>query len=464
MAFWVRDRGYYRSLVALAIPIILQSVLTQGVSVADNMMVGRLGEDAISGLYIGNRVQMVLQILLMGLDSSLIILAAQYWGRRDCGHIRDLVSIAMRLSVAFSALVTALAVCCPRQVIGFFTEAEGVIEAGASYLRLVGWSYVPFCVSLTLITAMRSVEMVRIGLINSVVALMMNVTGNWLLIYGHCGFPALGIRGAAVATLVSRLAELAVVLYFVLRVDRHLRLRLSDFRRWDADIWHDLLTYGSPLMGGQVVWAINQFARTYVVGSLEVSATAAISIADIFDGLLCLGVFGLASAVGVMTGKTIGRNEFETVKTQARTMQVIFAGIGVMVGTFCYACRGLFLSFYALSPETLAVADTVLVVLSVTTAFRCYQGPCFMGLVKAGGDTSFVFKNDTVFVFGAVIPSALVARYVLGAPAWVVYACLLCDQVLKCLVAVVKINSFNWMRNLTREARVEPSRGAMTKR
>lgn len=451
MAFWVKDKSFYKSLVVLALPIIFQNVITHSVTMADNMMVGRLGEVAISGLYIGNRIQAFLQILLFGIDSTIIILASQYWGKRDVDRIKTVISIAMRLSLGFTAVVTFLVLGFPTWVMGLFTDKADVMACGASYLQITGFGYMFFSASLLLICAMRSVEMVRIGLINSITALCVNVLGNYLLIFGNCGFPEMGVRGAAIATVVSRIVEFSVVLLFVLKFDKNVRLRFHDFRRWDKDILSDLVRYGAPLMGGQIVWLVNQFVKTIVVGYMDKTAMSAISITDVYDMLLCIGVFGLAAAVGVLTGKAIGQGDLERVKLQAKTMQVIFLCIGIFMGTFAFLFRKTFLSFYTLEPETLEVAQSVMAVLALTTTGRCYQGPCLMGLVKAGGDTSFVFKNDTVFVFFAVIPSAIIAQFVFGAPAWVVYACLMCDQVLKCFVAAIKINRFNWMRNLTRD-------------
>lgn len=449
--FWVKDKNFYRTLIVLALPIILQNIITHGVSLADNMMIGRLGETAISGLYFGNRIQMVLQILLVGFDSTIIILASQYWGQRNCDRIKDISSIATRLAFIFALFVSVLVMFFPRFVMGIMTNNTEVIECGASYLRWVGISYLLFSVTLMLISTMRAVEMVRIGLINSIVALFVNVIGNYVLIYGHLCFPALGVRGAALATDISRLVEFGVVLYYVVKIDTHLKLKAQDFRRWDRDILHDLVKYGLPIMGGQAVWAINQFMRAFVVGGMEKASIAAISVADMYDAVLCMGVFGLASAVGVIVGKTIGRGDYDEVRTQAKTMQVIFFGLGIIIGSIAYLARHLFLNCYNLEPNTLEIAEKLIVVLFFVIIGRCYQAPSLMGLVKAGGDTSFVFKNDTIFVFCVVLPSAIIAQFYYHAPEWVVYSCLLSDQILKCFVALVKINSFNWMKKLTRE-------------
>ncbi len=442
-----------RSLVLLALPIICQNVITYGVTLADKLMVGRLGEAAINGLFMASIVQLVLQMVLWGVDSAMAVLTAQYWGRRDTDRIKSVIAICLRTMLGIGLLATIATSAFPKAILSFLTSSPEAAEEGARYLRIVSPSFLVFPVSMLLVSAMRSVEVVRIGLVNSVVALFLNVGLNWCLIYGHCGMPALGVTGAAWATDISRIVELCVVLFFVLRLDDRLRIRLRDFLRHDADLSRDLVRYGTPLMLGQVVWAVNKFTMRWIVGHFSPASSAAVSISEDLDGLLWVGTVGLASAMGILTGKMIGaRTDVRLIKSYARRMQCVFAAIGVLSFGIVHLVGDRFISLYKLAPETVAAAKTFLLVLAVSVLGRSYQAPCLMGLVKAGGSTSFVFKNDTFWVFCWVLPSALVARYVFHAPDWVVYACLLSDQVTKCFVAFIKINRFHWMKNLTRTA------------
>ena len=452
--FWVEDPEFYKKLFLLATPMVLQNLITFGVIFSDNLMVGRLGEAAISGLYMGTLVQTVLQILLFGVESAVLILSAQYWGKRDCGRIKDVISIGMRLSLSGTALIALAALLFPSQIIALLTPDAGAVAEGSEYLRAVSVSYLLFCASQLLIVAMRSVEIVRIGLINSITAFCVNVFLNYVLIFGKFGLPALGVAGAAYATDISRAVEFSVVLYFVLKVDTNLRLRLRDFLRWDTNIFHDLVKYGTPLLLGQIVWAINNIGQGAIIGQLNATAISAASIAGMFDRLLWMGTWGVAAATGIMVGKAIGAGDFELVKRYARTMQVIFFGIGILSALIVFFGRGIFLSFYHLEPETMDTAMQFMLVLSLIMIGRCYQAPSLFGLVKAGGDTAFVFKNDTFWVFFWVLPSAWIAlKY--AAPAWLVFGLLLSDQIFKCFVAFFKIKSYNWMKTLTRTSAAE---------
>ena len=450
MAVFTKDRSFYRSLVTLAVPISLQNLVTFAVSFADNVMIGSLGDDAISGVYIGGQLQSVLQMFVGGIEGAILILAAQYWGKKDTQSIRKVVSIGIKFALAVGLLSSLVAVLFPQWVIRAFTTEPGVIQEGAAYVQIVGFTYLFFSVSQVMIAAMRSVETARIGLYISSMALVINVCLNYVFVFGHFGFPAMGVRGAALATLVSRILEMCVGVGYVLFVDKKLRFGLKDLLHTDRQLLRDFIRYGLPVIGGQVVWAINSLANTKILGYYSAGVIAAASITGMLHNLVYVWMNGMSSAVGIITGKTVGAGQYEKMKEYSKTVQMIFLFVGLISGAAVFLARDGFISLYNASPEAQAYSRQFINVISVTIIGTCYQAACLFGLVKSGGDISFVFKNDTIFVFLVVIPSSLLAMW-LGAPPWVVFACLKCDQILKCFVAIVKINRYNWMKNLTRD-------------
>lgn len=450
MAVFTKDRSFYRSLVTLAVPISLQNLVTFAVSFADNVMIGSLGDDAISGVYIGGQLQSVLQMFVGGIEGAILILAAQYWGKKDTQSIRKVVSIGIKFALAVGLLSSLVAVLFPQWVIRAFTTEPGVIQEGAAYVQIVGFTYLFFSVSQVMIAAMRSVETARIGLYISCMALVINVCLNYVFIFGHFGFPAMGVRGAALATLVSRILEMCVGVGYVFFVDKKLRFGLKDLLHTDLQLLRDFIRYGLPVIGGQVVWAINSLANTKILGYYSAGVIAAASITGMLHNLVYVWMNGMSSAVGIITGKTVGAGQYEKMKEYSKTVQMIFLFVGLISGAAVFLARDGFISLYNASPEAQVYSRQFINVISVTIIGTCYQAACLFGLVKSGGDISFVFKNDTIFVFLVVIPSSLLAMW-LGAPPWVVFACLKCDQILKCFVAIVKINRYNWMKNLTRD-------------
>ena len=429
MKLITRDRSFYRSLIALAIPVALQNLITFAVSFADNLMVGSLGDAAVSGVYMGSQIQTFLQMFSGGIEGAILILAAQYWGKRDVASIKRIIAIGLHFSIAFGLLLTAVCLAIPRPIISLFTDDAGVINDGAIYLRIVCLSYLFFCITQALIASMRSVEVARIGMGVSLISLLVNVSLNYLLIFGKLGFPALGIAGAAIATVISRIVETLVMWIYVTRIDRKLRLRLKELLVSDPILRRDFIRYGLPLIGGNIVWSVNMMANSAILGRFSASVITAASIANTMNSLAYVTMNGMSSAVGIITGKTVGAGKTERMKEYAYTVQLLFLALGLVTGGVITLLKAPFIGLYTgITSEAITYSSQFITVLSITMIGTCYQAAGLFGLVKSGGDIGFVFKNDTIFVFLVVLPSAIIAS-MLGAPAWVVYACLKCDQI-----------------------------------
>ena len=273
---------------------------------------------------------------------------------------------------------------------------------------------------------------------------------NYALIFGKLGFPALGVTGAAIATTAARIIECLAVVVYVFKIDKRIALAVRDLFRPKKTFIRDLAIYGAPVVAGEIVWAANAFAYTAIVGRFSADAIASFNITGMMNTLVYIWISGLAAAVGIMTGKKVGAGEtVETIRPYARRVQRFFLCVGLATGLFVFLTRGALISFYNISPAAAAGSRILMTVLSVTIIGTAYQMTSLFGLVKSGGNISFVFKNDTVFVFLVVIPSALIA-FVMNAPAWVVFLCLKSDQLLKCAVAAVTVNRFKWVKNLTK--------------
>ena len=452
MARIVRERSFYKNLLMLTLPIALQNIITYLVTLADNIMVGSLGETTLSGVYMANQVMSFIQMLVIGLSTSCTVLATQYWGKRDTKSVCSIAAITLRFAIVIALAAWAVVFFFPGRVVSLFTNEPAVIKEGVVYIRIICFTYIFFVLTNVLIAVMRSVENVRIGMIVSLSTLVVNVSLNWLLIFGHWGFPRLGIRGAAIATLTARIIETLIMIVYVRKIDKKLRFRFRELLSTNRLLRKDYIKYGLPVIAGDVIWGLNTATQGAIIGRLGETAMASVSIAGTIFQIAAVAVYGLAGASAIVIGKTVGSGDYERVKDYSKTLQFVFLGLGLISGGVLYATRGLWLSIYGdMTPETIKMANQLLTVLAVTLVGTAYQMSSLTGIVRAGGATHFVFVNDTIFVWGVVIPSALIAAFVFHAEPWVVYACLKCDQILKCFVAVVKVNRYKWIKQLTRE-------------
>ncbi len=448
MSKWItKDKTYYQRLITLALPVAAQGLIAFLVTFADNLMVSTLGDNSVSGVYFAGQLSTFVQLFSGGIGGVILILSAQYWGQKNTTAIKRVVAIGLKLSCLVGILLTLICFSIPSQVMSLFTKDIHVIDEGTKYLRITSLSYIFFCISQALIFTMRSVEETKIGMKVSLISLFVNISLNALFIYVF----HMGVVGAALGTVVARISEMLVVYHFVFKKDKKLGFKLADLKGFDKVLVKDYVHYGIPLVMGEVVWSINTMLQSVIFGQYFPPYVAtAVSLANNMAALSYISIRGLASAVGIITGKTVGQGKYELMKEYARTTQVIFLFVGIVSGALVALLNKPFVSMFnnGLSSQAIDEAITIIYVLAITVVGTGYQMPCLFGLVKSGGDISFVFKNDTFFVCCVLLPSAFIAAS-LGAPAHVVYFCLKCDQILKSFVAVVKINRFKWMKNLT---------------
>ena len=458
----VRDRQFYIRVFGLAATMALQNVITFSVNLADNVMVGQLGEMALSGAYVANQLQTMLHMLVLGLSGSLLILGAQFWGKRSRDQVTALIGISLKLGLGAGLGFLVVTLITPLGVLRLFTDDPAVVAEAAPYLFVIRYSYVFFCTTQILIASMRCVETVRVGMWLSMVTFAINVTLNWILIFGNLGAPALGLRGAAIATLSARIVETVIMIVYVRLVDRKLKLRVRDLLRTDAALLKRFFRYGFPVILGDVFWGVNLAIQGAIMGRLGPTALASVSIANVVFAIMSVGVFGTTGATSIIIGQTVGSGDHEAIRAYTRTLQVLFIGIGVVSGIAVFLVRGLIGVIYDLEPETLEMTLRFLLVLSVMIVGTSYQVSCLVGIVRSGGATHFVLVNDLIFVWTVVIPSALIAAFVFHASPVIVFACLKSDQILKCAVAAIKVNRYRWIKNLTLdESGSEPERAAM---
>ena len=450
MRFFVRERAFYRTFFSLTAMIAVQNIITFSVNLADNLMLGAYQENALAGVALVNQIQYLLQMLVMGVGEGMIVLASQYWGKGEVEPIRRITGLGMRIGFLTAVAMWGVTFFFPEACLGLFTNEKAVIAEGARYLRIVCFSYPLFAVTNVLLSSLRSVETVGIGFAVSGSTLCINVCLNTILITGRFGAPELGARGAAVATLTSRAVEVLIVWLYVRLKDKKLRLRAGDLFRFDRALWRDYRRTGFPVILSNGCWGIAMAVQTAILGRLGKPVISANSIATTLFQVITVIAYGAASASSILVGKTIGEGGTQRVREYAETLQVLYLLIGLGTGLLLFFSKEAVVDLYAVSEETRRLALQFLTVLSVSVCGTSYQVAVLTGIVRGGGDTRFVLFNDMIFMWGLVIPSAALSAFVFHFPPLIVFCCLKADQILKCFVAVVKVNRYTWIRELAR--------------
>ena len=447
----VSDSGFYKAFFTMTLTLALQNLIVFGVNLADSVMMGAYSETALSGVGICNNIQFFLNMAASGISSGMTVIASQYWGQKETKPIHRVSAVAMWLGIVFTMLIFAFAAIVPETLIRLFTDKEAVIGQAVEYLDVIKYTYLMFTLSTILLAVLRSVETVKIGFYVSLSSFALNIFLNYALIYGKFGAPEMGIRGAAVATLVSRAIELIVTVIYILAVDKKLNLRIRDLFITDKQMVRDYFKTGLPLMMSSVSWGIAMSIQGAIIGRLIESAIAANSIATTLFQVATVICYASSNAACVLIGKTVGENmSMDIIKRRSKSLQLIFLAIGVASSVILLVAKNLIVGFYNASPETLEITNQFIWVLCVTVIGTAYEAPCLCGIVSGGGETSFVLKNDIIFMWLIVLPLSALSAFVFEFPVWITFACLKSDQVLKCAVAVVKVNKFNWVKTVTR--------------
>lgn len=441
--------------------IALQNVITLGVNLSDNLMLGGYSEPALSGVALANQIQFILHMLVMGAAEGLVILSSRNWGAKNMEAIKKSASIGMRIALLVSIVMWMIVFLFPHACMSLFTNETRVIAEGAQYLRIICFSYVFFAITNVLLATLRSVEIVRIGFIVSLSTLIINVCLNYVLIYGHLGFPKMGVSGSATATLVARIIETVIVITFIKRFDRRLMLKLKDFFRIDKELFRQFLRIGSPILMANALWACAMGAQSAILGHMGESAIAANSVATTVFQLVTVITYASASATAVIIGKTIGEGHVSKIITYSKTMQMLYVAIGLMTGVVLFITKDYVTGLYSISADAKTLAVQFMTVLSITVVGTAYQMPALTGIVRSGGDTKFVLYNDFIFMWLVVLPASTICAFVLDLSPLLTFICLKCDQILKCFVAIVKVNRFKWIRTFNTDSRPADSQETM---
>ncbi len=462
LGLFVKEKSFYRVFLSLLAIITLQHVANIAVNLADNLMLGSYTELALSGASIVNQIQSILQMSAAGFGMGVVVLGSQYWGQGKTGPIKKIISMAIKFAFILGVIFFAVTKLFPHTVLSAFTTDEAVIQEGMRYLDIMSWTYIIFAVSNSLMFALQAVETAFIGTVMSVSTLCINICLNYCLIFGNFGFPELGIRGAAFATLTSRVVELIIVVVYVLAIDKKLKSKIGELLQFDFTLVKDFIRVSMPVVVTGLLWGVCQAAQTMVLGHIDITVDgvyyspgtciAATSIAMTVYSIFSVVYLSSANATQIVIGKTIGQGDLHKIRAYSKTLQGLFIIIGIVSALLLFLLREPIVGIYSVSPEAKDLAIQFLTVFCVTVLFSSFEYPIEGGIIAGGGWTSYQAWMDNLFIWLISIPCACLSAFVFHFPPVVTFACLKVDQLLKTIPNTIVCNRFRWARILTRDS------------
>ena len=445
--------SFYRTVIALVVPMALQNLINVGVTAADVIMLGAVGEDALSGASLAGQVQYIMTLFLFGLTSGATVLTAQYWGKGDKDAIEKILGIAVKTAVFVTALFTAAALAVPGMLLRIFTSDPVVIAEGIKYLRIVAFTYVMIGITQAYLYIMRSVERVIVATVVYLLSLICNIIMNSIFIFGLFGLPAMGVSGAALGTLCARILEVVLVAGYARFFNKDIKLRLRYVIHTDKVLFGDFMKYALPVVINEVMWGLGTAANTAILGHMGSPVVAANSVAQVARQLATVVSFGLSSAAAIYLGKTIGEKRMEHARAYAKRFIGLSLIMGVLGGAVILIASPVASAFLSFSAEAKDYLRIMFFVMSYFVVGQAFNTTMVVGIFRSGGDTRFGLILDVSTMWCCSILLGFLAAFVFKLSVPVVYMILMSDEIIKIPITSWRYRSCKWLRDVTRDAK-----------
>ncbi|QIJ84814.1 MATE family efflux transporter [Vibrio coralliilyticus OCN008] len=441
---------FLRRMIAIALPITLQSIMFSSRGLVDVLMLGQLGEAEIAAVGVAARATFVTTIMLVGVTTGGALLTAQYWGAADRQGVKESTALTWLVSMIFAVFTVAIFVLFPSEIMALTTESQEVNQLGSQYLVITAVTMFAVACVASMSVGLRSMHKPGISTFFSGIGIVSNIFLNWVLIFGKLGFPAMGIKGAAIATVLSGAIEVATLFGYIYVKKHLLAFGAKDLKaviQWERVV--RFLKLSLPTTFNFLAWAGGLFAYHAIMGQSGVQGLAALSVMSPVESNALALLIGMSNAAAVLVGNQIGAKNYEAVYYQAIGMTILSLIVGIVVALILYLCQGLVLdAFSALTDETRALAEKFMVILCFGIILRSIPMMVIVGVLRAGGDVKFCLYQDLIAQWLIGIPLAAFAAIGLGwEPEWV-FLLFLTEEVIKWGGSLYRMKTQRWMKNL----------------
>lgn len=444
-----KDKDFLSKLFHITLPITFQNFMLAAVAAADAVMLGQIHQNSMSAVSIATQVQFIQNMIIFSIISVESILGAQYWGKGDKDSVNKIFCIGLKWSAAVSLLFFLACEFCPRLLMRIYTNSEDLIPYGIEYLRIAGFSYLLSGISQSYLCIMKiSDHPERTAFISSC-TVVINIILNAVFIFGFFGLPQMNVKGAALATVISRVIEFTwciIISYKKNYVHPKIRFLFSFHKLLELDFIKTLF----PLVGAALFWGIGFSAYTSFMGHLGTDAAAANSITAVLRDLLCCVCNGLCTAAGIIVGNELGKGDLEKGKIYGNRMLVLASISGLLVVALCFIITPFSIHFGKLSETADKYLIQMMLVMSVYMFGRYFNTIVINGVFAAGGDTMFDMYSLAITMWGIAIPLAALGTYFFHWPIFLVYACTCLDEVGKIPWVIFHFKKYKWVKDLTR--------------
>lgn len=443
------DKDFYRKMLQIAIPIAIQNFISSFLNMIDTVMVGKLGETEIAAVGIANQYFFFFNMFLLGMCAGCGVFISQFWGKGEIGNIKRIMGIGLISAVVFSFVFMAVGFLFPSKIIAAFNTDPRVIDLGAGYLKMVLASYLFTGITFLFNFSLRSIGKTVQPMLISALALICNAFFNYLFIFGKFGAPAMGVEGAALATVIARIVETITLLAYI--YGRKLVLAASAKELTDVSFEFVKKSYRIifPVILNDICWGLASLVYAAVYGRMGTQAVAVVQICNTVNNLFLVVIFGLSSAAAVMVGNSIGAGKESVGKIYAGRFSLLAVALGILLGVLLALTSPAVLGIFNVSDTVRNDSQIVLYIISVIFFIRVFDVILIVGILRGGGDAkqAFLIEGFTMWFIG--VPLTILGAFVFKLPVYSVYALAILEEVAKGILSIIRLKSGRWIRNVT---------------
>ncbi len=445
----VTDKSFYKQMLVLTLPVVLQSIINQGVNMMDTIMVGKLGEVSISASSLANQFYQIYSFLCMGFSAAGLVLASQYWGAGKKDTVKRVCDLVLQLVFVLGAVFAVVSFLFPTQIMSVYTNDADVIREGAGYLRVTAFVYLPHGLGLIIANLVRSIGNTKLGLIVSSISFLVNIGCNYIFIFGKLGAPAMGVTGAAVGTLCARVVEFVVCVVYMLKMEKALKYRFGGLLRLpQKSLIKEFQRLGLPAVISDTLLGFSSSILSIILGHMGKEIVSSYAIVMVVDRTCTVATMGVASAAGVMVGQTVGKGDFERAHKEGKSFLVLSIVMGMISAALVLLIGTWSISLYEITESTYAITVSMMQASALIVLFQSTATTTTKGVLRGGGDTKFLMFADVIFQWCASIPLGYLAGLVLQLPPFWVMLALRIDYVIKAVWMSFRMQGNKWIHKV----------------
>lgn len=445
--------SFISNLFKIAFPIILQDALTSFVNMLDTVMVGQMGAMEIAAVGLGNQIFFVMSLVIFGVASGGSIFIAQYWGKKDLQSIHKTTGMMLKISILLTSIFALLSIFMPEMLLSLYSKDKAVISLGAKYLRIVAPSYIFFGINVSFASSERSTEHLKLPAIATITSVILNALLNYIFIFGVTinGFQiikALGVMGAALATVISRFVEALIVAGGAYLKDYEVAAPIKQLFVHDKVFLPQYLKICIPVIVNQLLWGTGISMQTSIFAHSGTLVIASFNIMNTISNLLYPVCTGCGNAAAIIIGKTIGEGKIDDAKILAKKISGFILGISFTLGLFIIPLSKLLPFIFKVEAEVITMATIFIMIRAFIFGIDAYNMTCVIGVFRSGGDTLFALLMDTGFMWLLAIPLGWMAVTIWQLPFWAIYLCLCSEPILKSIAGTFRLRSGKWLKEI----------------